>query len=212
MAEFFADLDRSMSGEEYRIVCGGPSYGDDGSEEIVNSWISHKLNVEVLVYRRLPERRAFCVKVPRPPDGSMDRLRLWLMTMGASDAWDLDAEAKAMEKLADTIGGRQMRQYLLTGSFLETSKRSGLTYFFRRLRPTVAMSPRYPWFRSRQSDSMRVLAVLCMHPVGYYHDSWAGCMVPTDDILAHLTMMRGDEAMFWRQANQHEAWRPEAGL
>jgi hypothetical protein len=51
-----------------------------------------------------------------------------------------------------------------------------------------------------------------MHPLGYYGRSWAGCMVPTDDVIAHLLFMRGDEARFWGQCNHHEPWRPEAGL
>lgn len=34
-------------------------------------------------------------------------------------------------------------------------------------------------------------------------------MVPTDDIIAHLIMMRGDERSYWSKANQHA---PEAGL
>lgn len=37
-------------------------------------------------------------------------------------------------------------------------------------------------------------------------------MTPTDDVIAHLTLMRGDEPMFWRRANQHGPDRPEAGL
>ena len=43
-------------------------------------------------------------------------------------------------------------------------------------------------------------------------NSWAGAMCPTDDVLAHLMLMRGDEAMFWRRANQHAAIDPLAGL
>lgn len=40
----------------------------------------------------------------------------------------------------------------------------------------------------------------------------AGAMCPTDDVIAHLSLMRGDEKMFWRRCNQHPAYRPEAGL
>ena len=59
---------------------------------------------------------------------------------------------------------------------------------------------------------MRCLAVLCLHPIGYYANSWAGCMVPSDDVIAALAMMRGDEAMFWGKAVKHEPHEPEAGL
>ena len=40
----------------------------------------------------------------------------------------------------------------------------------------------------------------------------SGALRPTDDVIAHLLMMRGDEPMFWRRANQHEAWEVESGL
>ncbi len=116
-----------------------------------------------------------------------------------------------MEKLAGMLTEVQRRHYFLTGSFFETSPRSGITYLLRRLRPTVAMTPRQPWWQ-KDRDYMRVLAVLCMHPIGYYSDSWGGCMVPTDDVVAHLTMIRGDEAYYWSKCNQHDPWRPEAGL
>lgn len=51
-----------------------------------------------------------------------------------------------------------------------------------------------------------------MHPIAYYADSWAGAMCPTDDVIAHLMMMRGDEAMLWKRCNHHPAWHPGAGL
>lgn len=59
---------------------------------------------------------------------------------------------------------------------------------------------------------MRILACLCLHPLGYYRGSWSGAMVPTDDVIAHLLMVRGDEHDFWRKANQHRPDAPEAGL
>jgi hypothetical protein len=37
-------------------------------------------------------------------------------------------------------------------------------------------------------------------------------MVPTDDVIAHLMLMRGDEHMFWRRCNQHQPWTKEAGV
>ncbi len=130
-----------------------------------------------------------------------------LSTLGASDAWGLDQEYTALQTLGTLISHRQMKHYVLTGSFLEKSKRSGVTYFFRRLRPTVACAP-----GKRPEDSMRILAALCMHPIAYYSGSWAGAMCPTDDVMAHLMLMRGDEHMFWKRCNQHPPYRPEAGL
>jgi len=37
-------------------------------------------------------------------------------------------------------------------------------------------------------------------------------MVPTDDVIAHLMLMRADEHGFWKRANQHPLDRLEAGL
>lgn len=125
-------------------------------------------------------------------------------TLGASQAWSLETECRAMETLRGLIRHHQFRQYLLTGSFLESSARSGVKYLFRRLRPTIAMSAR--------GEQMKILCALCLHPIAYYSGSWAGAMCPTDDVLAALMLMRGDEHMLWKRANQHAPWRPEAGL
>ena len=194
---------------EMRVVVGGPDV-DDPDERLLNEWYDGARNRDVLIFRR-GNGRAFALTHPRAPDRSMERLTMWLNTLGASDAWDLDAEYRAREKLRGLLSDRQWRHYDLTGSFLETSPRSQLTYLFRRLRPTVVLTPRWKWWR-RHGETMRVLAVLCLHPIGYYDRSWGGCMVPSDDVIAHLLSMRADEAYFWRKANQHEPWRPEAGL
>lgn len=123
-----------------------------------------------------------------------------------SGAWDIEPETVALGKLRSLIKPHLFEAYQLSGIFIETSKRSGLTYIFRRLRPTLVLTPH------RDRSEMQVLCALCLHPIGYYEQSWAGCMVPTDEVVAHLMLMRGDEADFWRQANQHPAWHPSSGL
>lgn len=128
-----------------------------------------------------------------------------LATLGCSDAWSLETECRALETLRTLVSHRQFRQYLLTGTFIESSKRSNLKYVFRRLRPTVVLT-------CSRGDEIRVLCALCLHPIAYYARSWAGAMCPTDDVISHLMLMRGDEPMLWKRANQHPAWRPEAGL
>lgn len=186
---------------------------DESQQEvIVNSWRHSQRNATVYVVRGVDGKsRAFLL--PFPPDNSMRRLMLGMQTMGAADAWTVDAEVKAMEKLQTMLTERQFRMYVLTGAFLERSPRSDVTYWFRKLRPTVAMTPRWRQRDDRpEPDSMRCLAVLCLHPVGYYEDSWAGCMTPTDDVIAHLLLMRADEAGYWGQANQHDPASAEAGL
>lgn len=134
----------------------------------------------------------------------LNRCTAQLNTLGIGVVWDVDCEARAAEKLASLVKPHALRTYMLTGSFMETSKRSGITYMFRRLRPTLAIST--------ATGTARVLCGLCLHPIGFYSGTWAGCMVPTDEVVAHLLLMRGDEHCFWKQANQHAAWRPESGL
>lgn len=206
LKENYRRIDEEVSGVEFEIVCGGPDIDD--TEYMVNQWFSWSLNCTIQIYRN--SKGTFHLKIPRSPDGSMQRLDLWLNTVGAADGWDLDAEYKARELLKGMINERQWHQYDLTGAFLESSQKSGLFYLFRRLRPTVCMTSGQRW--GKHPDSMRVLAVLCMHPIGYYNKSWGGCLCPTDDVVAHLTHMRGDEANYWRIANQHEPASPEAGI
>ena len=138
---------------------------------------------------------------------SFNSLPFALSTLGCADAWGIEQEHNAIRTLGGMVSHRQLKQYLLTGMFLETSQRSKLTYLFRRLRPTVVLDA-----RQKDATSTRVLAALCLHPIAYYEGSWAGAMCPTDDVIAHLALMRGDEVMFWRRANQHPPHRPEAGL
>lgn len=127
-----------------------------------------------------------------------------LETLGASIAWGIEQEARAVNTLGTMLRHHAFKKYLMTGMFLETSARSGVTYAFRKLRPTVALS--------FKGETTHILCTLCLHPIGYYAGSWAGAMCPTDDVIAHLSLMRGDEPMFWRRANQHGAHRPESGL
>jgi hypothetical protein len=131
------------------------------------------------------------------------RLDLMFSTFKAYLAWNLTTEATAAEKLRGLINKGMWTCYMLTGTFVETSPRSKITYVFRRLRPTIAVS----WKATQQ-----VLCALCLHPIGYYDDSFAGSMCPTDEVIAHLLLMRGDEHLYWKRANQHQPWMPEAGL
>lgn len=159
------------------------------------------------------DRRWRCDTIIMEKDGKIEwgrvpafhSLEHQLSTLGCSAAWGLEQEHKALQLLGTMVRHNQMKQYVLTGSFLEQSKRSGMYYMFRRLRPTVA-------FRADDKRGSRILCALCMHPIAYYANSWAGAMCPTDDVIAHLTMMRGDEHMFWKRCNQHPPYRPEAGL
>jgi hypothetical protein len=139
-----------------------------------------------------------------PIVGTGNKLTMEISTLGCSFAWGIEQESNALKLLGTLVRHVAFKQYLLTGMFLETSKRSGVHYLFRKLRPTVAIHER--------QGRLAIMAALCMHPIAYYSGSWAGAMCPTDDVIAHLMLMRGDEAMFWRRCNQHAAHQPEAGL
>jgi hypothetical protein len=136
----------------------------------------------------------------------ISRNRMALSLFEALDAWNLDTECTAIDTLSTLLTERMYKAYILTGQFLETSKRSGLTYWFRRLAPTIVMTPH------RDPDEMQILCTLCLHPVAYYATTRCGAMTPTDDVIAHLLLMRGDEHMFWKRANHHQAVAPESGL
>lgn len=167
--------------------------------KIRNTFWSWRYRSEVLVWEENG-------KILWGPVGGSSQLRLLMHTLGASDAWGIEQESNAVNTLGTLLRHRQFKQYLLTGSFMERSKRSHISYLFRRLRPTIAITT-----RNGTADA-KALCALCLHPIAYYEGSWAGAMCPTDDVIAHLMLMRGDEAMFWRRANQHPISRKEAGV
>jgi len=167
--------------------------------KLVNHWYSRRERCEIAIWRE-PDESVRCGKWINNP------VTHQFSTMACSVAWSVEAEDKALKTLSGIIEPHLFKMYYLSGMFLETSKRSGVTYVFRKLRPTLALRP------SKDGKSMRILAALCLHPIGYYAESWAGAMVPTDDVMSHLLLMRGDEPMFWRRANQIQPWKPNAGL
>jgi hypothetical protein len=116
------------------------------------------------------------------------------------------AEGRAMMTLADHLSEYQVESYVLNGCFAETSPRSGVTYIFRKGLPTLAIKKR------EESNDTKFLAALCLHPIAYYEDTFTGAMAPSDEMLAHLLLMRGDEHRFWRKANQHPMWDPRSGV
>lgn len=179
-----------------------PDEADDGWRER-NRWFSHKDRCDIILMER--EGRISWGRLP-----AFHHLTHDLQTLGCSDAWGIEQEQRALQLLGTMLRHRAFKQYLLTGMFLEKSPRSGVTYLFRRLKPTVALAAR-PGLADR-GGGMRILASLCMHPIAYYAGSWAGAMCPTDDVIAHLALMRADERLFWARCNQHPPYRPEAGL
>jgi hypothetical protein len=164
---------------------------------LVNSWWSDRLRTKIMVYQD---------KHGHARVGAETENTLWfaLRTMEAAVAWPLQAEEKAQKKLASLIPAHLFEIYMLTGHYNEVSERSGLTYIFRRGRPTVAMR--------EMGEAFHILCALCLHPIGYYAQTWAGVMCPTDEVIAHLLMMRGSEEKYWANANQHSIDHPAAGV
>lgn len=192
---------------EIEVLVGGPPVTEE-PEVVRNLWYSRERNSTVFVLQQ--GDKIFSLERRHPHSRAMDRFDLGLYTLLAADGWSEDAEHAAREKLRGMLSERQYHQYDMTGTFMEESKRSQVHYMFRRLRPTLALS-----WRNRRGDvgeMSKLLTALCMHPIGYYSKSWGGCMTPTDDVIAHLCFMRGDEARFWGQANHHAPWEPEAGI
>lgn len=173
---------------------------DEELVDIVGCFYSHRRQAVVYILKSLRTglHRAFV-----GPGGVAHRLWLLMNSMMATWAFDLEAEARAIAALRGHISASQFESYALLGTFIERSQRSRVAYVFRRARPTLAV-------RAETRD--RVLCALCLHPIAYYEQSFVGAMTPTDDVLAHLLLMRADEPMFWRRANQHDPDTPEAGL
>lgn len=163
-----------------------------------NVFYSHKLKSDVVIYEE--KGKLQWAPVPRVHHFNQD-----LLTLGCSHAWGIEQEHKAIMLLGELLPHHALKMYLLTGMFLETSKRSNITYVFRKLRPTVAL-------REDKEGDLKILCCLCLHTLGYYQDSWAGALTPTDDVISHLLLMRADEHRFWKESNQHPPWLPNAGL
>lgn len=181
---------------------GAPKPAETPSNiKIRNTFYSHRMRCDIMI----GEDDGKIVWNYQP---AFHHLGYDLSTLMCSDAWGIEQESNAVQLLGTLVKHRQMKQYLLTGMFLESSKRSGLTYMFRRLKPTVVIDAK----ETTSQRSVRILCTLCMHPIAFYAGSWAGAMCPTDDVIAHLMLMRADEPLLWRRANQHPPHRPEAGL
>jgi hypothetical protein len=170
-----------------------------------NAWYSRSKQANVYILQQGDKFRASV----EPVFPTMERLTYTVQTMDVAQAWDLNSEVAALGKLKSLVEPHLFAMYFMTGAFVEISPRSGVTYILRRSRPTIATVPSD---RKDESKPARFLAALCLHPLGYYAGTWAGAMVPTDDVIAHLLMIRGDEHLYWRRANQHPAHVAEAAL
>lgn len=175
-----------------KFVASEPSSPDTDSEKVRNSWeLSRPWRGKYGIVTVLENKDGRVHKVFKPVlDPANARLVFFSRTMVARTGSSMrEAEDASMKKLRSLISFFQWHCYVLEGAFLEDCK-SGVTYCFRRGRPTLA-------FRKD-----RFLCALCLHPLAYYAGTWAGAMCPTDEVIAHLLMARKDEKFFWRKANQ----------
>lgn len=191
---FYKNLHGCQLGKERRSE-------DDGAE-VVNSWQTEDWpSKDVFIYREGGKLLGASLQNSR-----LRRFTRLIRCLGISLTMDVEAERRAMETLRGLIKPHLASAYEMTGMFLETSPRSGVTYVFRRLATTVALKP------DARRDDYHFLAALCLHPLGYYEGLPMGVMVPTDDVISHLVLMRTDEHLFWRKCNQHPSSSPGAML
>lgn len=168
--------------------------------KVRNHWYSKRRRCRIFVFENEDGKIEWAPDVSKSIDAE-------LLTMGASVAWGVEQEANALQTLAGHLRHHQFKYYLMAGMFCEKSERSGITYVFRKLRPTVALA-----LDRDRGDRFNMLCSLCMHPIGFYEGSWAGAMCPTDDVIAHLVLMRADEHSYWKRCNQIPSHLPESGL
>ncbi len=138
------------------------------------------------------------------------RLRKIVHTAELRSATHLTAEAelRALESLKGRVQKGQYESYVLNGVFPEHSKRSDLFYFFRKGLPTIVIS----YHGEKAKDGGRVLAALCLHPMGYYVGTHCGLMTPTDEVIAQLLLMRSDERRYWAKSGQWAATDSRSGI
>lgn len=142
-----------------------------------------------------------------PHHPHVDRLDMILETMERRGLYALrQSEEQAQRRLFKAISDLQRNQYV-TGDFVFERGRSGVGYFIRKNRPTIASRP-----GATANEYDNPLCALCLHPVAYYTSTWAGVLPPSDEVLTHLLMIRDDEHFYWRKANQIPLDRVTSGV
>jgi hypothetical protein len=176
--------------------------------EVVNMWQTRRswkgMHGMVLVLRNTDTGKSFKVFKPSlSPD--RQRFDMWLDTGGIRSRYSLaEAERVARKRLEEALSPQQQDCYLVNDAFAEHGK-SGIMYILRKSRPTIAM-------RINPDGSGTPICALCLHPLGYYKGTWAGVMPPSDEVLSHLLMIRGNEYLLWKKANHISFDQPNSGI
>jgi hypothetical protein len=189
------------TGPQYQSL-GREAFEDTDETKYVNSW--NVMGREVILFR--DKKGPGVIQIPYGHYRLTNLIQSMVLRFGAITC---EAEVKAMQRLATHVSDPQYTSYILSGAFIETSKRSAVKYVFRKNAPTLALRETKDY---TGEESMRCLAALCLHPMAYYKGTSAGSMAPTDEVIAHLLMMRGDEHLYWRKSNQHRNWDPRSGV
>ena len=140
---------------------------------------------------------------------------IFIETVETSDTFSLEQEDNALQILKQTIyknssiDDSEFDRYLTTGIIKYKSKKSNLTYYVRKLRPTLVFKENWD---NKDRKSHDFITSLCFHPLGYYLHSFVGCLCPTDDVIAHLKYILADEARYWKVAHAHSINHVEAGI
>lgn len=205
-----------IHGHDTPVYMGGNTDTHVCRSEDVDAYESGEVPEEVNVW--IPYPRAYVAMRKRGKaivgrlDMSENRFDMYVRSLLCqAGACDSNAELKAMVALKSRINDNQWDAYILGNAFPETSKRSGVTYIFRKGRPTIAMKCR-PRTGGLPGETRHFLAALCMHPLAWYSGTHTGSYPPSDEVIAHLMMMRADEHRYWRECNQHPLTAVEAGI
>jgi hypothetical protein len=111
------------------------------------------------------------------------------------------------------------RPWISTGKgiFLQVKE-----YPFLQVREYFGSPSSTHFYRLRNNDTERkrpdgrmqrkFLAALCLHPLAYYTDTWAGSQPPSHEVMAHLMLIRCDEHAFWKKSGQHPITDPRAAI
>lgn len=167
--------------------------------EIVNQWYSKHLRRDVLVLKDPETGKSFAEVQDEDEDV---RYNMLFLTFYVGRHWSAEAEEEAQKHLRGMISDDQWHCYFLQGMFLERSKASNIDYLLRKGRPTIA---------TKAVDG-RPMVALCSHPTGYYAGTFAGILCPTDDVIAHLLMIRNDEHRLWKKATHHPIHESLSGV
>ena len=134
--------------------------------------------------------------------------RLLASVIHVSETISIEAEAKACSLLREQVSEEQFKMYQLTGTLIEESTRLPYLYLIRRSFPTLV-------FSTEDIDGVRhshFKLALCAHLGAYPAGHFAGTYCPTDDVLAHLLLLRCDEDEFWKSSTVHLATSGLIGL